>query len=599
VRRLLAALALVLAAAASYASSAAAQTTQLLPGVTYETGVQFTPHGPVAIHIVRGPRPVGLYRLRPVLSNETVKGRETVSAMQRRLSTQTTAVGVNGDFFAWSDGRPSGILLRDGVLASAPSSKRSSAGITLDGTLDVRRVALFGTWRGLGQRRALNTFNASPGPNGIALFTHDWGPSTPKVPGALSVVLSPFDRALPNADLMAIVSDFTQNESVPIAPGTAVLVARGTTAQKLLAEAPLGTTVTLRLILQPGWETVGDAIGGGPVLVKEGVPVFRANEAFTTAQLAPRHPRTAVGQLADGRIVMVVVDGRQAGYSVGMTTFEMAQTMIRFGAMRAMQLDGGGSSTIAFDGTVLNRPSDGRERPISTALMLMYSGVYSSPPAVSVQSPNGDGVAEEQLLGFKIVRPSTVTATLTAPGGTVAFQETGPREPGMYQVPFPPAPAPPAPPPDGQPAPEPPPSVEPLPPAEGRWTLTVSATDDQGLPSTTTRRFWVNSTLGFLKVQPRTLFLPPRGRSATIGWTQTRTAQVTVTVETMGGAVVRTVLKRRFEPGAASVVWNGRQRGGRLVFGGLYRIRISARNEVGSVSLDQQLRVRRIAGPKK
>ena len=48
--------------------------------------------------------------------------RETVSAMQKRLSTQATSVGVNGDYFAVADGRPSGILLRDGVLATPPNS---------------------------------------------------------------------------------------------------------------------------------------------------------------------------------------------------------------------------------------------------------------------------------------------------------------------------------------------------------------------------------------------------------------------------------------------------------------------------------------------
>ena len=63
------------------AAPAAAQTTTLMPGVTYERGVQFTPHGPVAIHIVRGPRPTGLYALRPTLSNETIQGVERVTSM--------------------------------------------------------------------------------------------------------------------------------------------------------------------------------------------------------------------------------------------------------------------------------------------------------------------------------------------------------------------------------------------------------------------------------------------------------------------------------------------------------------------------------------
>ncbi len=581
-----------LAVAGVLSPTAAAQTTQLLPGVTYETGVQFTPHGPVALHIVRGPRPVGLYRLRPVLSNESVVLRETVSAMQRRLSTQATTVGVNGDYFSLADGRPSGILLRDGVLATPPSSSRSSAGITLDGLLDVRKIRFLGTWRGTGQRRSLNFLNKAPGTNGISLFTTDWGPATPRLAGAFAVVLAPFPLATPNADLAVPVTATSQNGSVTIGPGTAVLVARGNAAAKLQAEAQPGTTVTLRLILQPDWSTVSDAIGGGPVLVRDGAPVYRANEAFTTSQLVPRGPRSAVGQRADGSVLLVTTDGRQPGYSVGMTNFELAQTLLRLGAVRGMALDGGGSSTLAFEGTVLNSPSDGKERAVSTALMLQYFGVYAPPPTETVVSPNGDGIAEEQALSFKIVRPSTVTVTLTAPDGTVAAQESGGREPGTYEVAFPPLPPPPPPPPEGRPPLEP---TEPLPPAEGRWTLTVTSADDQGLSSTATRRFAVNSTLGFLRLEPSRLLLPPSGRNAAIRWTQARAARVKVTVETSDGILVRTVVSQRYDPGEQAAVWNGRMANGKLVSGGRYVVRVTATNDLGAVSLEQQLNVRRTA----
>ena len=234
-----------------------------------------------------------------------------------------------------------------------------------------------------------------------------------------------------------------------------MLVARGNAAAKLQAEAQPGSVVTLRLILQPDWSVVSDAIGGGPVLVRDGAPVYRSNEAFTTSQLAPRGPRTAVGQRADGGIVLLTTDGRQPGFSVGMTNFELAQALVRYGAVRGMALDGGGSSTMAFEGAVLNSPSDGRERAVSTALMLQYYGVYAPPPLETVVSPNGDGVAEQQKLAFKIVRPSTVTATLTAPDGSIAWQESGAREPGTYDVAFPPSPPPPPPPPEGEPPPDP------------------------------------------------------------------------------------------------------------------------------------------------
>src|SRR5207247_8336510 len=138
----------------------------------------------------------------------------------------------------WKDGHPSGLLLRDSSLITAPNAKRSSLGITSDGTLDVRRVRLFGTWRGSGQRRPLNTFNAEPGANGIALFTSDYGSATPRIPGALAVVLSPFPAATPNSDILAPVADSRQNAVVGIEPGTAVLLARGTAAPQLAAEAP-------------------------------------------------------------------------------------------------------------------------------------------------------------------------------------------------------------------------------------------------------------------------------------------------------------------------------------------------------------------------
>jgi hypothetical protein len=257
-----------------------------------------------------------------------------------------------------------------------------------------------------------------------------------------------------------------------------------------------------------------------------------------------------------------------------------------------MQLDGGGSSTLAFDGSVLNRPSDGHERRISTAVMLQYYGVYAPPPLEEVVSPNGDGVAEAQELSFKVVRPSTTTTTMTAPDGTIAWQETLLREPGTYELAFPPPPPAPPPPPEGQPPPEP---TDPLPPAEGRWTLTVTALDDQGLSSTTTRRFAVNSTLGTLRVAPLRVLVRKSGGRADIRWAQARAARVRVTIETPEGVVVRTVANAALQPGEQVVTWDGRRGNRKPVGGGRYVARVTATNEFGAVSLTQPLRVRRVA----
>jgi hypothetical protein len=588
-------LALVTALAALASPLAAAharsQPIELLPGVTYERQVEFTPHGPVTIHVVRGPRPVGLYRLRPSLARDAVTGRETVTSMQRRLVPQATSVGVNGDFFSLADGRPSGIVLRDGVLATPPNPGRSSLGIGLDGLLDVRRVALRATWAAAGVRRPIDTLNKAPRRNGVALFTGAWGRVTPGFGGgSVAVVLEPFPAASPNADLESAVSRVVEGGMpMTIPEDGAVLVARGAAAALLREEAPVGAAVTVRLSLRPDWSQVADAIGGGPALVKDGAPLLEAGEAFSTAQLLPRNPRSAVGQRADGRILLVTTDGRRPGYSVGMTNFELALTMVRLGAVRAMALDSGGSATLAFDGRVLNRPSDGRERPVGSALMLEYRGAYVPPPLEPVVSPNGDGVADRQRLSYRLAASSEVTVTLTAPSGETAFAETAMRAPGTYAVPFPP----PAAVPEGLPrAP-----VQPAPLAEGRWTMIVSASDEQGLVSSMARRFSVNSTLGFLRVEPAVVRQRPAGRAVSVRWRLTRAARVRLTVETSSGAVIQSIPLGQRAPGRHEASWNGRRSRGAPVPPGRYVLRLSAVNEVGVVALERSVVVRRAARP--
>ena len=566
------------------AAPAVAAPRTLWPGVTFDTGVQFTPNGPVAINILTGPRPGGTTTLAPVLSNDTLTGRETLTSMERRVATTATTAGVNGDFFTFASGLPSGVLMREGQVMSPPSDERSSAGVTTDGTLDVRRVAFVGTWQGAGARRTLTKFNKPLAGPGIALYTAAFGPATPAVPGATAVTLFPFPAAIPNAELVApVVEVRTGGAAVPIPPGGAVIVASGAAAAALMVDAPAGQLVTSRLLFKPDWPGVVAAIGGGPQIVRDGAAVFRAGELFATSQLGPRAPRSAIGQLADGRIIMVAVDGRQPGYSVGMTNFELAQTLARLGAVTAMALDSGGSTTMAFDGTLLNHPSE-PERLISTALLFQYAGVFVQ-PAASVVSPDGDGVADRQSLRYRLVRPSTATVTLTAPDGSVAYTGTAARQPGSYAVPFPPAA-----------------SQQPLTlsrtaePINGRWKLAVSAVDDIGQPSQMEQSFTVNTTVGYLSTVPSKLFLPPYGRDLAITWKQARAARVVVTVETPAGEVVRTLARRSYPVSDRALTWNGLDRQRRAVKGGRYVVRVAARNALGSIELTRDVRVQRIVG---
>jgi hypothetical protein len=527
----------------------------LLPGVVYSRQIEFTSHGPVVMHVISAPKPTGLYALRPILSNDAIIGRERVTSMQRRVSTEATVAGVNGDLFSWSDGHPTGGLIRGGILESGPSDSRSTIGVDTDGILHVERVRLAGSWQGSGQRRILG-INEPARANRTTLYTRAWGPRTPAENSGAQAVLQPFPASVPNTPLTSTVTGYVSGGNQPIPPDGAVLVARGNQANFLATEAPLGGTVKILLALTPRWANVTEALGGGPIVVRDGKPVFRSFEGFTSSQLAPRHPRSGVGQTADGRIVLVAVDGRQPGYSTGLTNFELALTMMRLGCVTASALDGGGSTTMAFDGKLLNRPSDpGGERAVAEALTLFYFGVYAPALPSRVLSPNADGVDETQTFAYKLVRPSTVTATLNGPGGAVVPIDSGARDRGLYRFTWNGV---------GQP--------------EGSWTFRVTADDDLGRRSIADRQFSLNNTLGFLSTRTSRRLLVARFRLA-------RPARVALRIETPGGAIVRTLPGRSLPAGEVSVNWRGRP--GRYVFS------VTATSSAGAVELAAPFRLRR------
>ena len=572
--------ALLASLGAVIASPARAATQVLMPNVSYKRTVQFTAHGPVVLNVITAPRPSGLYQLKPLLSNGTILGKERVTDMQKEVSGTATVAGVNGDLFNFKDGHPSGMLMQNRVLQSPPYRFRSSVGIGPNGKLNVQRVSFYGYWQGLGQRRPLTGLNQPPRGDGTSLFTPYWGASTPRIPGVAEAVLKPFPPAVPGGELAGTVTFQRTGGGTAIPRDGAVLLARGSQVAKLQQEATPGTEVLTRLILSPDWLASGvtDALGGGPVIVRNGKAVWTAGEDFLPTQLGPRNPRTAVGQRRDGKIILLAVDGRRRGSSVGMTNWELAQAMVRLGAVTASALDAGGSTTMAFDGKLLNRPSDpGGERPVAETLAVLYSGVYAPAPTLPVVSPNGDGIAERQRLSYKVVRTSTVTASLVGPGGATAFTDTGTREPGIYNFAWP--------------------SLtrrrtqdDPL----GRWRWVVNATDTGGQESSVERSFWLNDTLGFIRVAPRSVKLRKKSRRAvTARFKLAYAARVTPSIWTTRGTLIRRLPTKNLAAGTRAISWNGRFQNGRLVYRGTYVFKVFAQNAYGPVDLNQRFVVRR------
>jgi flagellar hook assembly protein FlgD len=549
----LAAIAALPAGASRSASAQIVAQTLLMPGVSYQREVQFTPHGPVVLDVVTAPRPDGsLYTLAPVLSNNAVVATEKLTDMQKALGTTSTVVGVNGDFFAANPGKPTGMLMRGGLLDSAPVRDRSSLGILADGTLAVSRVSFDGTWRGTSQRRQLD-LNAAPVKGHTTLYTQAWGPATPTETGVVVDVIQSFPPLTPNRVVSGTVTQVLTAGPVPIPPGGAVLVSRGGQATHMTAEAPAGTTVEIRPTLTPNWSGMTSAIGGGPLLVSGGKPLFRARESFGDPVLNRRSARSAIAQLSDGRILLATVEGGGFAYSVGMTNYELAVALARLGAQTAMGLGSGTSAAMAFEGALLTRAD---EQQISDALMLSYNGVYAAPLVSTTLSPNGDGVDDFASFAYKLVRPSQVTASVIGPDRTARTLVQDSEQPGVHTLQW-----------DGSGA------------VEGSWRFSVTGVDDLGRTTTAERTFALNQTLASLQVASSTSGLAVTFQLA-------HAADVTATVERANGIVLATLLSKKLESGVQSVSWKGRPSAG-------YRVRVVAANSIGTATLVAPVTARR------
>lgn len=130
-------------------------------------------------------------------------------------------------------------------------------------------------------------------------------------------------------------------------------------------------TSAAQLLADGAWNT----LSFGPALVEDGSVIDGIEDVEVDTNVGNHsiqgdQPRTAVGVIDENHLVFVVVDGRQEGYSAGVTLPELADIMVGLGATTAYNLDGGGSSTMYVDGVVVNSPSNGGERGTSDILYI-------------------------------------------------------------------------------------------------------------------------------------------------------------------------------------------------------------------------------------
>ena len=120
-----------------------------------------------------------------------------------------------------------------------------------------------------------------------------------------------------------------------------------------------------------GFDQTTDALSGRPQLIKDGkIDITWEQEKASKSFVETRHPRTAVAKLKDGKFLMVTVDGRSES-SGGISLYDLADYLLSLDAVDAMNLDGGGSTTMVLDGAVVNKPSDKEgERKVGDAILV-------------------------------------------------------------------------------------------------------------------------------------------------------------------------------------------------------------------------------------
>ncbi|SFT92438.1 phosphodiester glycosidase family protein [Arthrobacter sp. ov118] len=333
-----------------------------------------------------------------------LENRETTSQL---AAASGALAGTNGGYFvmdpaAGAQGDPAGAAVQDGKVLSEPVGDRPSLVIGAKNATSVQRLHWRGTVSTPGNPEALSLdgLNRVPGlirncggpddtptnlplhdftctdPDEIVAFTPEFGVSTPSGPGLEAVV---------DANGTVTALHHTRGTTVPADGHT--LQAIGADVDKLAALAKPGSKLRIGTdLLNESGKTLKtgvttDVVNGGPTLVQNGELHVTAkrdgmvrtgdNNSFFYGWVHKRNPRTIAGVDAQGRTMIVTADGRQTT-SLGLSIKESADVARSLGMINAINLDGGGSTTMVQGGQVVNSPSDATgERPVGDALLVL------------------------------------------------------------------------------------------------------------------------------------------------------------------------------------------------------------------------------------
>lgn len=314
-------------------------------------------------------------RIDVVHANDKAIGTEATSSIAAR---HHAIAAINAGFFRLDKsaflGDPEGILQIDGKLLSEPRGERIQLMIDngRPGTdVFIGRLSLQESIKLGKDTLEITGVNRERKADDLVMYTPEFGPTTLTNSDGVEVVVSRLK--------VASVSKGLGNTVIP-ADGF-VLSASGKYSDLLIAAAAKNERATYirhasnvpdgvrsdPMSYPSNW----DIVAGVPQLIKNGrIEITWEQEKTSKTFVETRHPRTAVAKLKDGKFLMITVDGRTES-SGGIGLQDLAEYLLSLGATDAMNLDGGGSTTMYLNGKIVNHPSDKEgERKVSDALIV-------------------------------------------------------------------------------------------------------------------------------------------------------------------------------------------------------------------------------------
>jgi exopolysaccharide biosynthesis protein len=374
----------------------------------------------------------------------------TVSSMAKTLEQQGYRVvaGMNGDFYNTSTGLPIGLVITDGEIKSSDGGYYA-IGFRSNGTAVLGKPGLTVT-ADLGYavtdesgyqtqvvRKIAGINKARVSTGGIYLYTHDFNAkhTTGNTESGVDVVCSIVSGKLAIGQTLTLQVDsvIEASSATSVPEGKIVLSANNLSNSyytDALRKMTPGSSFTISVTASSSeWNDVSYAIGALYSLVENG--------SVVSGLPSGSNPRTAVGQKADGTLVFYTIDGRQSGYSIGATMTQVASRLIELGCVRALCLDGGGSTTLTVtepDSTSaqrVNKPSEGSERSVSNHIFLVASNTSSGVLDHFYVSASDSYVLAGSKTTVSVSGvdtnyiPMTATCQLKSSGGTLTENSSG------------------------------------------------------------------------------------------------------------------------------------------------------------------------------